>query len=58
MLTLDQIAGMLQDRRLDKVHEATGVHPNTLRAIRKGRRLNPSYNTLKALSEYLGGAEK
>lgn len=53
MLTLDQISEKLKDRRLDKVSEATGVHRNTLHAIRDGKQSNPKYATIKALSDYL-----
>ncbi len=53
MLTLEEIRLALADRRLDRVSEATGVHANTLYAIRSGANRNPSYRTLKALSDYL-----
>jgi len=55
MLTLDQIQFRLQDRRIDAVSEATGVHRNTIAGIRSGRIANPRYNTVKALSDYLTG---
>jgi len=57
MMTLEQIAEKLQDRRLDIVAQATGIHPNTLRAIRQGRQTNPTYSVLKALSDYLEGKQ-
>lgn len=53
MLTIDQIKRMLADRRLDVVSEATGLHRNTLAAIRDGRHENPKYETMRKLSEYL-----
>jgi transcriptional regulator with XRE-family HTH domain len=52
MLTLDKIMGLLKDRRLDIVSDATGVHRNTLSGIRAGKIKNPSYETVKRLSEY------
>jgi transcriptional regulator with XRE-family HTH domain len=55
MMTLDKIMGALADRRLDVVSEATGVHRNTLSAIRSGKLKNPSYATVKAISDYLTG---
>lgn len=55
MMTLDKIMSALKDRRLDVVSDATGVHRNTLSAIRSGTVKNPSYATVKALSDYLTG---
>jgi predicted transcriptional regulator len=56
MLNLDQIRAALDDRNLEKVSENTGVHRNTLAAIRTGSNINPTYATVKALSDYLSGA--
>jgi transcriptional regulator with XRE-family HTH domain len=56
MLNLDQIRAALDDRNLEKVSENTGVHRNTLAAIRTGSNSNPTYATLKTLSDYLSGA--
>lgn len=53
---LDEIRAALADRRLDKVAEATGIHRNTLGAIRSGRNANPSWRTLKTLADYLATA--
>lgn len=53
MLTLPEVVQQLQDRKLSKVAEATGVHENTLRRIRDGQQQNPAYETLKAVSDYL-----
>ena len=52
MLTLEQIRGQLQDRRLSVVSEKTGLHPNTLRDIRNNEGCNPSFRVLSALSNY------
>jgi DNA-binding Xre family transcriptional regulator len=52
MLTLGQIVAMLQDRKLDIVSAKTGLHRNTLAAIRDGRNANPTLKTIEALSEY------
>ena len=55
MMTLDQIKQKLADRRLDVVAKATEIHRNTLSAIRSGANANPSYETIKAISDYLEG---
>jgi len=52
MLTLDKIKHALADRRLDVVSKATGIHRNTLSGIRDGRATNPTYDTIRKLSEY------
>ena len=52
MLTLDKIRHLLSDRRLDMVSKATGIHRNTLSGIRDGRATNPTYDTIRKLSEY------
>jgi len=57
MMTLDEIRAALADRRLDRVAEATGLHENTIWAIRSGRNENPSYRTLRSLSDYLTATE-
>jgi len=56
MLTLEKIRDLLTDRNLDKVAERTGLHRNTLSAIRMGANTNPTYNTIVILSAYLTGA--
>lgn len=53
MLTLEEIKEALQDRRLQIVSDATGLHYNTLRDIRDNQDANPSYKTMKAVSDYL-----
>ena len=52
MMTLVQIRSLLQDRRLQMVAEATGLHENTIRQIRKDENSNPTYKVMVALSEY------
>ena len=56
VLNLEQIRTALDDRNLERVSENTGIHRNTLAAIRAGTNTNPTYATLKALSDYLCGA--
>ena len=56
MLTLNEIKRLLADRRLDIVSSATGVHRNTLAAIRDGKNENPTLRTLQGLSDYFTGA--
>jgi len=55
MLTLSQIQQLLADRRLDVVSEKTGLHRNTLAAIRDGSNGNPTLKTIEALSDYFAG---
>jgi len=52
-MNIEDIRKALEDRRLDRVAEATGIHRNTLGAIRSGRNVNPSWRTVKTLAEYL-----
>ena len=56
MLTLDKIKRLLADRRLDVVSKATGIHRNTLAGIRDGRATNPTYDTIRKLSDYFASA--
>jgi hypothetical protein len=51
--TLDKIKLLLQDRRLNLIAEATGVHINTIRDVRDNPDANPTYKVLVALSNYL-----
>lgn len=53
MLTLDQLRTALDDRNLEKVASRTGIHRNTIAAIRNGTNANPTYATMKTLSDYL-----
>lgn len=57
MLTLQDIVDMLQDRRPSVVAKACGLRVATVIDIAKGRTKNPSYETVKALSEYLRPAD-
>ncbi len=54
MMTLEQIREALEDRNLAEVARRTGVSRDTLYRIAAGVG-SPSYETLKALSDYLGG---
>lgn len=53
MMTIDEIRQQLKDLRPKRVSEATGLHTNSIRDIRDNPEANPTYRTLKALSEYL-----
>jgi transcriptional regulator with XRE-family HTH domain len=57
MLTLEQVRERLQDRRLGKVAEATGLCAATVSRIRDGKG-EPSLKTMMALSAYLERAER
>ena len=56
MLNLDQIRTALDDRNIEKVSAKTGIHRNTIAAIRTGANANPTYATMKLLSDYLTAA--
>ena len=58
MLYLEQIKALLADRRLSLVADATGLHYNTVRAIRDDPDANPTYKAVKALSDYLQGQKQ
>ena len=55
-MTYTEISAALQDRILTVVAEATGVHRDTLQAIRNGT-ANPTERTLAKLRTYLGAKE-
>lgn len=55
MMDLGGIREALKDRRIGVVAAATGLHTNTIRAVRDGTNVNPTYKILKALSDYLQG---
>ncbi|MGC9216636.1 helix-turn-helix domain-containing protein [Acidithiobacillus sp.] len=52
-MTPEELSKALQDRRISVVSKATGLHQNTLRKIRNGENLNPTYKVIKTLSDYL-----
>lgn len=53
MMTLQEIRGALQDRNLRAVSRTCGLHYNVVYGAAKGLTPNPSYETVKALSDYL-----
>lgn len=55
MMTLERIRAALQDRRMDRVAEATGLHYNTIREVRDNPSANPTWRVFKALNDYLEG---
>ena len=57
MMTLEEIRYALKDRMPIRVAEATGIHYNTIRAIRDDLGANPTYNVMKKLSDYLENKE-
>jgi hypothetical protein len=52
MMTLEEVREKLLDRRIDMVADATGLHYSTVCDVRSGKNDNPSYKTVKALSDY------
>lgn len=57
-MTIEEIRLALRDRRISMIAEATGLHYNTIKAVRDNEGANPSYKVLKALSDYLEGAKQ
>lgn len=57
-MTIEAIRLALRDRRINMVSLATGLHYNTIKAVRDNEDANPSYKVLKALSDYLEGAKQ
>jgi len=55
MLTLEEIKIRLQDRRPGMIADAVGVRVSTIIDIRDGNTANPSYSTIKVLSDYFEG---
>jgi transcriptional regulator with XRE-family HTH domain len=53
MLTIEEIREKLQDRNLTKVAASIGITRVYLSAIANGKQLNPSYDIVKKLSDYL-----
>jgi hypothetical protein len=56
MLDIDQIRDKLQDRVASRVAEATGLHRNTVAAIKSGEKKTATRATIALLSSYLQGA--
>jgi transcriptional regulator with XRE-family HTH domain len=55
MLTLEQIKERLGDKNLSEVARRVGLTGAYLSAIVRGVKVNPSYETVKKLSDYLNG---
>lgn len=55
MLTLEQIKKELGDKNLSEVGRRVGLTGAYLSAIVRGVSKNPSYETIKKLSDYLEG---
>lgn len=53
MLTIEQIKHGLSDKNLSEVARRVGVSAAYLSAICRGVRVNPSYETIKKISDYL-----
>lgn len=52
-MTLQEIIAALQDRNLAVVSKRTGIHHNSLVAIKNGQVKTPNPRTLAALETYL-----
>lgn len=55
IMRLSEVRKALQDRRLSKVAEETGIGQTTLREVRDGLCKDHSYNTIEKISDYLEG---
>lgn len=53
MLTLPEIVEGLQDRRINRVARTCNLRIATVTDIRDGKTKNPSYDTVKRLSDYI-----
>jgi len=53
MLTLEELRKALQGKNLFAVSRETDVAYNTIRDIANGKPVNPTYNTMKAVTEHL-----
>ena len=53
LLTIPEIRERLQDRRLEMVSEATGLHYNTVLYIKTGTAKGANIRTIEKLSAYL-----
>ena len=51
--SLEQIRSLLDGKNLFEISRQSGVSYNTIRAIASGGEVNPTYNTMKAISDYL-----
>lgn len=58
MITLEEIQKKLSDRNLSEVHRRTGVSYRTLFSLANGTNKNPSYESVRAIVEYLNGENK
>lgn len=54
MEVLEQIKEGLQDRKLSKVAERTGVSQSVLLTLKNGTAKNPTLKTIEALVKFLG----
>lgn len=54
MPSIEELSARLSRVCIARAARLTGLHYNTVYRIAKGTKKNPSYDTVKALSEYLG----
>lgn len=55
MLTLEEIKKKLSDRNISAVAKNIGMTRQFISAVKTGKAPNPSYDTVKKLSDYLEG---
>ena len=54
MLTLEELRKSLQGKNLFAISRETEVAYNTIRDIANGKQVNPTYKTMKAITDHLG----
>jgi len=52
MMTREQVADALKDRRISHIARDTGLSRPAIQRIRDGSTAHPSYAVIKALSDY------
>jgi Helix-turn-helix. len=57
LMTREQVRDALADRNAREVSRRCGVHEETIRRIRNGTALNPSFGVMVSLIEYLQGSK-
>jgi transcriptional regulator with XRE-family HTH domain len=55
LLTLDEIKRRLEDRNLSEIARRVGMRRQQIWLVAAGHNTNPSYETIKRLSDYLTG---
>lgn len=57
MPSIEELRARLSRVCIARAARVTGLHYNTVYRIAKGTKKNPSYETIRKLSDYLGNAK-